>query len=125
MNAPFGRDGRWKGRAGQRARPAEMNQRVVFWVMALPQRGHWAVLPAQVVPQEEQVEQPVQLCPRLFTQVPLYMVQLQEAAEEPFEELAAEVFSAAQADCGNSGSEKNSSQTFSANSSQGGIGQKP
>ena len=51
-------------------------QRVVR-VMALPQRGHWAVQPAQVVPQEEQVEQ---VCPRLLTQEPLYMVQGQEAA---------------------------------------------
>lgn len=87
--------------------------------MALPQRGHWPEQPAQVVPQEEQVEQ---VCPRELTQEPLYMVQLQEeaAAEE-----AEEACSAVQADCGNSGSEKNSSHTFSANSSQGGMAQKP
>jgi len=50
----------------------------MVWVMALPQRGHWAEQPAQVVPQEEQVEQ---LWPRLLTQEPLYIVQGQEAAE--------------------------------------------
>ena len=32
----------------------------VVCVMALPQRGHWAEEPAQVVPQEEQVLQEVQ-----------------------------------------------------------------
>jgi len=30
----------------------------MVWVMALPQRGHWEAQAAQVVPQEEQVEQP-------------------------------------------------------------------
>jgi hypothetical protein len=44
------------------------------------------VQPAQVVPQEEQVEQ---VCAAVFTQLPLYMVQLHEAAaaaEEPLAE---------------------------------------
>lgn len=92
--------------------------------MALPQRGHWEAEPAQAVPQAEQVEQPLQLWPRLLMQAPLYMVQLQEAAEAPALPPEA-VCSAAQADCGKRGREKNSSQTFSANSSQGGTAQKP
>jgi len=95
---------------------------MVVCVMALPQRGHWAEDPAQVVPQEEQVLQEVQLWPRLLMQEPLYMEQLQEPFDAPPE---LPVFSFVQADCGNSGSEKNSSQTFSANSSQGGTAQKP
>ena len=96
---------------------------IVVWVMALPQRGHWEAEPAQVVPQEEQVLQPVQLWPMELMQVPLYMLQLQEApAMVPFV-LPAEAVSEVQADCGNSGSEKNSSHTFSANSSQGGTAQ--
>ena len=74
-----------------------------------------------MVPQEEQVEQVPQVAPRLFTQLPLYMLQLQEDEEE----LPDEPFSCGQADCGKSGREKNSSQTFSANSSQGGMAQKP
>ena len=94
-------------------------------VMALPQRGHWEDEPAQVVPQEEQVLHPVQLWPRLLMQVPLYREQLQAEAAVPLELPFAEAVSAAQADCGNSGSEKNSSHTFSANSSQGGTAQKP
>ena len=96
-------------------------------VMALPQRGHWEAEPAQAVPQEEQVEQveqPPQLWPRPLMQAPLYMVQLQAEAEPAALPLEA-ALSAAQADCGKRGREKNSSQTFSANSSQGGTAQKP
>lgn len=90
--------------------------------MALPQRGHCEEQEAQVVPQEEQVEQ---LWPRLFTQEPLYMVQLQDEALPFPPALPPFAVSEAQADCGKSGREKNSSQTFSANSSQGGMAQKP
>ena len=114
MNAPFFRAGRVKG----------MDYGMV-WVMALPQRGHWAADPAQVVPQEEQVLQEEQLWPMPVMQEPLYMVQLQAEAALPLELELPLAVSAAQADCGNSGSEKNSSQTFSANSSQGGTAQKP
>ena len=46
----FGRDG-------------QQGDYMVVCVMALPQRGHCAAEPAQAVPQEEQVEQPVQLWP--------------------------------------------------------------
>lgn len=85
--------------------------------MVQPQRGQREVFPAQVVPQDEQVlVQLPQVAPRLFTQLPSCVVQAQV--------LAAAALSA-QAEGGNKGSEKNSSQTFSANSSQGGILQKP
>ena len=86
--------------------------------MVQPQRGQREVFPAQVVPQEEQVlVQLPQLVPRLFTQPPSRVVQAQV--------LAAAVSASAQAEGGNSGREKNSSHTFSANSSQGGMLQKP
>lgn len=39
----------------------------VLWVIVQPQRGQREVLPAQVVPQEEQVL----VVPRLLTQLPL------------------------------------------------------
>ena len=85
--------------------------------MVQPQRGQREVFPAQVVPQDEQVlVQLPQVAPRLFTQLPSCVEQAQV--------LAAAALSA-QAEGGNKGSEKNSSQTFSANSSQGGILQKP
>ena len=85
--------------------------------MVQPQRGQREVFPAQVVPQDEQVlVQLPQVAPRLFTQLPSCVVQAQVAAAAAL---------SAQAEGGNKGSEKNSSQTFSANSSQGGILQKP
>jgi len=92
--------------------------RQVVVVIVFPQRGQEEQVPAQVVPQEEQVEQP-QLAPRLFTQPHVAAVVFA---------VAAVVFAAAALhaqDCGNSGREKNSSHTFSANSSLGGIWQKP
>lgn len=86
--------------------------------MVQPQRGQREVFPAQVVPQDEQVlVQLPQVAPRLFTQLPSWVVQV--------EQVAAAAALSAQAEGGNKGSEKNSSQTFSANSSQGGILQKP
>ena len=109
---------------GIESRPSAGAPPYIVRVIALPQRGQLVWLEAQVVPQEEQVEQTEpdeQLWPMPFTHAPLYIEQLQA---EPFDE-AEELWSCAQADCGNSGSEKNSSQTFSANSSHGGIGQKP
>ena len=87
--------------------------------MALPQRGQLPEQEAQVVPQEEQV---LQVAPRLFTQLPFHVVQGQEALPTAAD---AELLSVVQADCGNSGRLKNSSHTFSANSSQGGMEQKP
>ena len=87
--------------------------------MVQPQRGQREVFPAQVVPQDEQVlVQLPQVAPRLFTQLPSCVVQAQVLA-------AAAVSLSAQAEGGNKGKLKNSSQTFSANSSQGGILQKP
>lgn len=91
--------------------------------MVEPQRGqidpeHW-----QVVPQLEQVDtrpqQPDVGCvPGQETVLPLNVVVAPAAASLP-------TSSKAQLDCGKSGSEKNSSQTDSANSSAGGISQKP
>ena len=87
--------------------------------MVQPQRGQREVFPAQVVPQDEQVlVQLPQVAPRLFTQLPSCVVQAQVLA-------AAAVSLSAQAEGGKSGRLKNSSQTFSANSSQGGMLQKP
>ena len=48
-----------------------------------------------------------------------------ELTVEPLLTVLFPTSSKAQLDCGKRGSEKNSSQTFSANSSQGGIWQKP
>ena len=85
--------------------------------MVQPQRGQREVFPAQVVPQDEQVlVQLPQVAPRLFTQLPSWVVQVEQVAAAAL---------SAQAEGGKSGSEKNSSQTFSANSSQGGMLQKP
>jgi len=60
----------------------------VVSVMVQPQRGQREELPAQLVPQEEQVlvqlEQPllqVEVLPRLFTQAPLYVLQEQVSVE--------------------------------------------
>ena len=93
------------------------------WVMVLPQRGHMEPPEAQVVPQLEQV--------LTRQQVPAELAVGQET-EPPDEVLTtdAEAFSGhtsvkAQDDWGKSGSEKNSSHTDSANSSQGGTSQKP
>lgn len=82
--------------------------------MAEPQRGQLVQVPPQVVPQEEQVEQPLPV-PSVLVQPfaqPTAAVPLLFAQHPP-------------ADWGKSGREKNSSQTFSANSSLGGIWQKP
>ncbi len=74
--------------------------------MAQPQRGQVEQLPPHTVPQEEQVLQPE-------AQLPAVAVPPPQTVPEG-------------AVClGNSGIEKNSSQTFSANSSAGGISQKP
>ena len=97
--------------------------------MAQPQRGQVVALPAQVVPQEEQVLVQVapmplmQEQPQLLLQ-PLLQLLLQPLLQLPFRP-AALAEGSGQADCGNSGRLKNSSHTFSANSSQGGISQKP
>ena len=83
--------------------------------MVQPQRGQREVFPAQVVPQDEQVlVQLPQVAPRLFTQLPSWVVQVEQVAAL-----------SAQAEGGNKGKLKNSSHTFSANSSQGGMLQKP
>ena len=93
--------------------------RQVVRVIAQPQRGHCVAVPAQVVPQEEQVlvqlEQLPHARPRPFTQERLH--------EQPVFALA--VVDSSHADFGKSGRENNSSHTFSANSSQGGTEQKP
>ena len=93
--------------------------------MALPQRGQLAPLEAQVVPQLEQVHTRQQA---LFAELAggQFTLPPPNAVVEPFEPLLSEQTSSkAQEDCGNSGSEKNSSHTDSANSSQGGISQNP
>ena len=91
-----------------------------------PQRGHSdEEQPAQVVPQLQQV---LHTCwqPRLFTQpqfalaVVAVLVAVVPVAV-PFEQL--QICWKEALCCGNSGREKNSSHTFSANSSHGGISQ--
>ena len=89
--------------------------------MAQPQRGQVVALPRQVVPQEEQVLV-AQEEPRLLTQAPQPVLQPEL---QPQGRLAAATVLSGQADCGNRGRLKNSSHTFSANSSQGGTEQKP
>ena len=101
-------------------------------VIALPQRGQEDDAPAQVVPQLEQVEQ-VELRQPRFVMQPLWQFVQEDHVVLPFDAVftAAVPFAHSQplivvnaADCcGNSGREKNSSHTFSANSSQGGISQ--
>ena len=86
--------------------------------MALPQRGQRVLrVPAQVVPQLEQVLQPqaVRFAPAADAAVP----------QPPEAQAHSPTDSVAQEDWGNKGNEKNSSQTFSANSSAGGTWQKP
>ena len=92
-------------------------------VIAQPQRGQVVAVPAQVVPHEEQVLVP-QLAPRLFTQ---FDAQPEPHVPQPQEAPATAVapLLSGQLGLGNSGRLKNSSHTFSANSSQGGISQKP
>jgi len=85
--------------------------------MAQPQRGQVVALPTQVVPQEEQVLV-AQVAPRPFTQLP--HEEQPEAGVEPFDGLLS-----GQLGFGNSGRLKNSSHTFSANSSQGGTAHMP
>lgn len=93
-------------------------------VMALPQRGQIEPPVAQVVPQWEQVltrqEQDEELgfAGGQDAQPPL------ETETAPLE-LLQSTSSKAQEDWGKRGREKNSSHTDSANSSQGGISQKP
>ena len=88
-------------------------------VIAQPQRGHCVAVPAQVVPQEEQVlvqlEQLPQGRPSPLVQALLH--------EQPA--FALTVVASSHAAFGKSGREKNSSHTFSANSSQGGTEQNP
>ncbi len=73
-------------------------------VIAQPQRGHCVAVPAQVVPQEEQVlvqlEQLPQVRPRPFTQ--------ERLQEQPVFALAVVVVDSSHADFGKSGREKNS-----------------
>ena len=91
--------------------------------MVLPQRGQLLPPVAQVVPQLEQV-QTLQREAEPFAEGQL--TQPPEAVETvDADAVSAQTSSNAQEDWGNSGSEKNSSQTDSANSSQGGISQKP
>ena len=95
-------------------------------VMVLPQRGHIEPPEAQVVPQLEQVLTLQQVLPFAFfagqlTQPPAAAVVVPEGVAVSSGQTSVK----AQEDCGNSGSEKNSSQTDSANSSQGGAWQKP
>jgi len=94
-------------------------------VIVRPQRGQMVLLPAQVVPQLEQVltQQPADtVVPGQTVLLPLNIL----VAAVPFEAAdAPATVSNAQLDCGNNGRLKNSSQTASANSSQGGISQKP
>ena len=89
--------------------------------MVLPQRGHMEPPVAQVVPQLEQVDTRQQVL--VFAGGQVTLLPDAEVATTPFP--SSHTFWNAQEDWGNSGSEKNSSQTLSANSSQGGIGQKP
>ena len=88
-------------------------------VIAQPQRGHCVAAAAQAVPQEEQVlvqlEQLPQARPSPFTQ--------ERPHEPPVFALA--LVDSSHADFGKSGREKNSSHTFSENSSHGGTEQKP
>ena len=88
--------------------------------MAQPQRGQVVALPRQVVPQEEQVLA-AQVAPVLLTQVGVQPVlqPLLQLGLQPQPRLAAATVLSGQADCGKSGRLKNSSHTFSANSSQG------
>ena len=94
--------------------------------MVLPHRGQMLPPEAQVVPQLEQVltRQPQ---PRLLPAVVFWQPQpvVVPAVEAVVSAVTAEASLKAQEDWGNSGSEKNTSHTDSANSSQGGISQKP
>ena len=88
-------------------------------VMVEPQRGQMLPPLAQVVPQLEQVHTESEgFVDGQFTLVPLNMVVVPLL-------VADSTASNAQLDCGKSGRLKNSSQTDSANSSAGGIWQKP
>lgn len=89
-------------------------------VMVLPQRGQRVLrVPAQVVPQLEQVLQPPDVVVRFAPAVDA------AAPQPPDVQVHSPTVSVAQEDWGNKGSEKNSSHTFSANSSAGGTWQKP
>lgn len=88
--------------------------------MAEPQRGQLEPEAWQVVPQFEQVESTGAQHPLVGLVPGQGMVWLLNILP-----VAPPTLSNAQLDCGNSGSEKNSSQTASANSSQGGTSQKP
>ena len=93
-------------------------------VIALPQRGQLPPPDAQVVPQLEQV-QTLHLRSLRFAAGQLTLLPVDAAAETAAAVSPEHTSSNAQEDWGNSGREKNSSQTDSANSSQGGISQKP
>lgn len=92
--------------------------------MVLPQRGQREFLvDAHVVPQFEQVQQP--LIGVVVPQVTQPWPTAEVVVEVDVLLLHGPTSSKAQEDCGNRGRLKNSSQTFSANSSQGGIWQNP
>ena len=85
--------------------------------MVQPQRGQSVLLPPQVVPQLEQVQLVRQVLQLLQLLQLLQVLQLLQPLQAQL--LLQPAF------CGNRGRVKNSSDTFSANSSQGGIWQKP
>ena len=97
-------------------------ERYVELVIAQPQRGHSEPeADAQVVPQLEHVlvQQLPRALPDTVPQAHVPPAAVVVEGEDPSAHLKA------QDDCGNNGKLKNSSQTFSANSSQGGTSQKP
>ena len=127
MNTPAGlAAGRRGVISGKPARMGPALAGQVDRVMAQPQRGQVVALPRQVVPQEEQVLA-AQVAPVLLTQVGVQPVlqPLLQLGLQPQPRLAAATVLSGQADWGNRGRLKNSSHTFSANSSQGGTEQKP
>lgn len=98
-------------------------------VIVHPQRGQSAPVPErQVVPQFEQVQAEARVAHPQFREGAALpqgtLPPVAEVATAPFAPLS-HTFSNAQDDCGNSGRLKNSSHTFSANSSAGGMSQKP
>ena len=90
-------------------------------VVAQPQRGQVVPPEAHTVPQWEQVRRVPQV-------VQLQALQLLQDAPPVLPLGVGQMVLASlmqPVDCGNNGREKNSSHTFSANSSQGGISQNP
>ena len=113
------------GRAGDHPTQSGRGSHQLMLVIVRPQRGQMELLPAQVVPQLEQVLTQwlaETVVPGQTVLAPLNML----VAAVPLEDAEAPATgSNAQLDCGNNGRLKNSSHTASANSSQGGISQKP